>query len=153
MLWRVFYTILDCNTHRPRSVTSPFKFQAMNNISESFLVTAKLIYFIMVLKLWTWKCSYKVIYIRVIPWNICKVLLEFTIHKRYLAPIDGRVYTLKMGSNITGWYQAGTAYSEFAWNCFSEFFFILCLFITFGQLIGECLWDLRRKFIKIPYEI
>jgi len=52
-------------------------FQAMNNISEPFLVTAKLIYFIMVLKLWTWKCSYKVIYIHVIPWNTCKVLLEF----------------------------------------------------------------------------
>lgn len=77
MLWRVFYPILDCNTHSPRWVTSPFKFQAMNNISEPFLVTSKLIYFIMVLKLWTRKCSYKVIYIHVIPWNICKVLLEF----------------------------------------------------------------------------
>ena len=77
MLWRVFYPILDFNTHRPLSVTSPFKFQTMYNISEPFLITAKLIYSIMMLKLWTWKCSYKVIHIHVIPWNICKVLLVF----------------------------------------------------------------------------
>lgn len=43
VLWRVFYPILDCNTHGPLRTTSPFKFQAMNNISERFLITTKLI--------------------------------------------------------------------------------------------------------------
>jgi len=56
------------------------------------------------------------------------------IHKRYLAPIDDRVYPLKIGSNITGWYHAGTAYSEFAWNGFWKFFFLLSLCTTIGKL-------------------
>ena len=35
------------------------------------------------------------------------------INKCYLAPTDGRVYTLEMEICITEWYQAATAYLEF----------------------------------------